>query len=142
MLGVNVNGPDFAGGGFGFGVAGAVETDEADDFFAGFGGAHGDPDLWLAVLNRVAPEGLAFFGGEIVQMLISHDASVGDLPGADVDGGDGGDIAQGGGADGDVLHDFVLSKVEKLVKGMVKSFVENFVIRMMYRYDNTHSKPT
>ena len=46
-------------------------------------------------------------------MLIRHDASVGDLPSADVDGGDGGDIAQGSGANGDVLHDFVLRKVEK-----------------------------
>jgi hypothetical protein len=39
-------------------------------------------------------------------MLIGHDASVGDLPSADVDGGDGGDIAQSCGADSDVLHDF------------------------------------
>jgi hypothetical protein len=38
-------------------------------------------------------------------MLIRHDAGIGNLPSADVDSGDGGDIAQGSGAYGDVLHD-------------------------------------
>ena len=41
-------------------------------------------------------------------MLVGHDASVGDLPSADVDGGDGGDIAQSCGANCDVLHDLYL----------------------------------
>ena len=51
-------------------------------------------------------------------MLIGHDACIGDLPGADVDGGDGWDIAQGGGADGDVLHDFYIYNVKSIVIGV------------------------
>ncbi len=101
VLGLDVDSPDFAGGGRGLGVARAVEADEADDFAAQHGHAH----LRLAVFDGFAPLGFAGGRGQGAQLFLGKDAFVGGLGGEGMDFGDGLGVAQGGGANFVIGHE-------------------------------------
>src|SRR5690606_36674704 len=96
-----VDGPDLARGGTGLGIARTVEADEADDLVA----VDRHLDLGLAVLDGLAPVGLALFHrGHGFQLIVWHEPAVGLQGGGSVDLGDVLGIAKRGWANLDTGH--------------------------------------
>ena len=100
VLGLDVQGPDLAGGGGRLGVARAVEADKADHGTVDLGHV----DLRFGVLDGLAPLGLARGRCEQRQLVLGQDVRVGGLGGGGMNFGNGFGVAQGGGADFVVGH--------------------------------------